>query len=352
MTQAVDNLTTRLKRVVEGLCSDVCAGREAGSAGGMAARAVVREAMTEAGCPPRDQPVPGCGGVNLLSEVKGMGARWVLVGAHYDHLGRHGRDTFYGADDNAAAVAILVEVGRALAARPPEGRSVLLAAFDGEEPPHFYSEAMGSAHFVAHPTIPLNGIDLMVCMDLVGHGLGPDGVPAEVRETLFALGAERSEGTSTLVDSLARAESGVIVRRVDADIIPPLSDHWAFWRAEVPFVFLTCGRWQHYHQPTDTPDKLDFPKMAATARWLERLVRAACARPSGPVRFQQVHDDASTLSSLRGILEALAGGHPMVSTALAAIGGLERKLDDRGCLPVAEQQQAQELVMTIESVLA
>jgi hypothetical protein len=192
----------------------------------------------------------------------------------------------------------------------------------------------------------------MICMDLVGHALGPEGAPAEVRETLFALGAERSEGTSPLVDSLARAESGVVVRRVDADIIPPLSDHWAFWRAEVPFVFLTCGRGQHYHQPTDTPDKLDFPKMAATARWLERLVRAACARPSRPVRFQQVHDDASTLSSLRGILEPLAGLHPTVSTALAAIGELEQKLDDRGCLPAAEQQQAQELVMTIESVLA
>jgi hypothetical protein len=352
MTQAVDNLTTRLKRIVEGLCSDVCAGREAGTAGGMAARAVVREALAEAGCPPREQPVPGCGGVNLLSEVKGTGARWVLVGAHYDHLGRHGRDTFYGADDNAAAVAILVELGRTLATGPPGGRSVLLAAFDGEEPPHFYSEAMGSAHFVAHPTIPLNEIDLMICMDLVGHALGPEGVPAEVRQTLFALGAERSEGTSQLVDSLARAESGVIVRRVDADIIPPLSDHWAFWRAEVPFLFLTCGRSQHYHQPTDTPDKLDWPKMAATARWLERLVRAACARPSGSVRFQQVHDDASTLSTLRAILDALVGMHPMVSTALAAIAELDRKLDGSGRLPAAEQQQAQSLVMMIESILA
>ena len=107
----------------------------------------------------------------------------MLVGAHYDHLGKHGSDTFYGADDNAAAVAILVEVGRALATRPPEGRSVLLAAFDCEEPPHFCSEAMGSAHFVAHPTIPLQEIDLMVCMDLVGHAVGSERAPAEVRQT-------------------------------------------------------------------------------------------------------------------------------------------------------------------------
>ena len=72
-----------------------------------------------------------------------------------------------------------------------------------------------------------------------------------VRQSLFALGAERSAGTSALVDALADAEPGVVVRRADAEVIPPLSDHWAFWQRQVPFLFLTCGRWQHYHQPSD-----------------------------------------------------------------------------------------------------
>src|SRR5262249_28628959 len=161
--------------------------------------------------------VPGCGGANVLASFRGEGGedpqRWVLVGAHYDHLGQHGSSIFRGADDNAAACAMLVEVARGLAQRAPKGRSVMLAFFDGEEPPHFLSQNMGSAHFCAYPKIPLDRIDLMVCLDLVGHALGPAALPTDVRQTLFALGAERSEGTAAMVDSLSRAVPGVVARR-------------------------------------------------------------------------------------------------------------------------------------------
>ena len=352
MPLPIETLIINLRQTVEALCSDECAGRAAGTAGGRAARSVVSSALTAAGCPPSEQPVPGCGGMNLLSQVAGTGERFVLVGAHYDHLGRHGPDTFHGADDNAAAVAILVELGRALAARPPEGRSVVLAAFDGEEPPHFHTAAMGSVHFVAHPTVPLDQLDLMVCMDLVGHALGPDGAPPQVRQSLFALGAERSEGTSALVDRLSGLEPGVVVRRADAEVIAPLSDHWAFWQRQVPFLFLTCGRWQHYHQPTDTPEKLDWEKMAATVRWLERLVRETCARPVGAVRFTEVHDDASTLGTLRAVLEPLLSLNPAAELGLEAIAALEARLDSKGRLSPAEHTQTQSLVESIEAALA
>lgn len=348
----MNDLIESLQQTVKELCSDVCAGRAPGTIGGKTARAVVIEELNKAGCVPREQPVPGCDGANVLAEVKGDGERWVMVGAHYDHLGQHGPNIYYGADDNAAAVAILVEVGRALAANPPKGRSVILAAFDGEEPPHFHTAGMGSAHFVAHPTVPLEQIDLMVCMDLVGHAVGPVGAPPDVRQSVFALGAERSEGTSALVDSLARAQSGVVVRRADADVIPPLSDHWAFWRKQVPFLFLTNGRWEHYHQPSDTPDKLDWEKMAATALWLETLVRAACARPPGPVRFADVHDDASTLTSLRSLLTSLREVSPDASTGLNAIAALEKKLDAKGQLPPELHGQTQALVEMIELSLS
>ena len=153
------------------------------------------EAFREAGLEPVEQPVPGCGGANVLATLRGEQDRWVLVAAHYDHLGGSGRHTYHGADDNAAAVAIMIETARALRQNPPKGRGVLFAAFDGEEPPYFLSEAMGSEHYARHPTVPLSNIDLMVCMDLVGHAVGPDGAPDEVRQSVFALGAERSEGT-------------------------------------------------------------------------------------------------------------------------------------------------------------
>ena len=348
----MNNVIEALQQTVKGLCSEICAGRSPGTLGGKAARAVVIEALLDAGCVPHEQPVPGCDGANVIAQVSGDGGRWVLVGAHYDHLGQHGPNIYFGADDNAAAVAILVEVGRALAINPPKGRGVILAAFDGEEPPHFHTAGMGSAHFVAHPTVPIDQIDLMVCMDLVGHAVGPPEAPPEVRQSLFALGAERSEGTGALVDSLARAQRGLVVRRADADVIPPLSDHWAFWRKQVPFLFLTSGRWEHYHQPTDTPDKLDWSKMEATALWLEKLVRAACARPAGPVKFTNTHDDRSTLGSLRGLLSPLKGINPAADSGLASIALLEKQLSPAGQLPADLHGQTQALVEMIELSLA
>ncbi|MCI0672645.1 MAG: M28 family peptidase, partial [Myxococcaceae bacterium] len=315
-------------------------------------RELVREAFRAAGLTPEEQGVPGCDGANLLATLPGARERWVLVGAHYDHVGQVGGRTYWGADDNAAAVAILLEVARRLAAHPPQGRGVLLAAFDGEEPPYFLTPAMGSEHWARHPTVPLRQVDLMVCMDLVGHALGPPGVPPEVARSLFALGAEHSEGTSTLVDRLALTEPGLTVRRVDAEVLPPMSDYWAFWGRQVPFLFLTCGRWRHYHTPEDTPDKLDLPKVAATARWLERLVREACARPEPEVRFlPEGRDDAGTLRSLADLTRPLAPLSPAAAQALRTAEALLQQCDAHGRLPASLRSAPVQLTHQLEAAL-
>lgn len=90
--------------------------------------------------------------------------------------------------------------------------------------------------------------------NLVGHSLGGGNAPAAVAQSLFALGAERSVGTAAQVDALASAESGVFVRRLDAQVVPPLSDYHAFWSREIPFLFLSAGRSRRYHTPQDTPE--------------------------------------------------------------------------------------------------
>src|SRR5258706_4950733 len=135
---------------------------------------------------------------------------------------------------------------------------------------------MGSQRFVEDPPLPLDQIDLMVCLDLCGHALGKP----EVARDLFVLGAETSEGTAALVDGI-RVE-GLNIRRAGINLLPPLSDYHAFRERGVPFLFLTGGRWRHYHTPEDTPEKLDYAKIAATARWLEQPLRAAAAPPPPP----------------------------------------------------------------------
>src|SRR5688572_6910749 len=128
-----------MKTLVEALCSDRCAGRAAGSPGGRLARELVVEAFADAGFQPELQSIPKVGGANVLARLPGRSDRWVIVAAHYDHVGTAGGAIYRGADDNAAAVAILIEVARALGRGPRRTRGVLFAAFDAEEPPNFLS---------------------------------------------------------------------------------------------------------------------------------------------------------------------------------------------------------------------
>lgn len=343
----------RTRTLIEALCSDECAGRRAGSPGGALARTLIVDALRDAGLDPVEQPAPGCRGANVIATVPGSIDRWVLVGAHYDHLGAANGAIYRGADDNAAAVGALVDVARALAAKRPDGRGVILAAFDGEEPPYFATGAMGSQHFAREPTVPLDRIDMMVALELVGHGIGPAGLPDDVRNSMFVLGAERSTGTAARVDAQARAVDGLVARRLDAEVIPPLSDHLAFWEAGVPFVLLTGSRSDTYHKPTDTPDRLDWNRIGAVSRWLDGFVRDQCARPEERVTFlRDGRDDASTLDAMRAVLEALRDRSPLARQGLAQVAALRARCDRDGRLGDAEHQRAAMLVGAIESALA
>jgi len=349
----------RLEALIRYLCSPACAGRAPGTPEGVAARARIVEELRAAGAAPGGdagylQTVPGCG-ANVLAEVPGSGPlaqRTVVVAAHYDHLGKvAGGQAYWGADDNAAAVAILVEVGRELAADGRPGRRVVLAAYDGEEQPHFLAGTMGSMYHVAHPTAPLAGVDMMICMDLCGHAIGPAGLPPSVRDTLFVLGAELSDGTAALVDQAARP-GGVVPRRMDLDVVPPLSDYYPFRAAGLPVLFLTCGRWEHYHQITDTPDRLDYRKIDATVDYLAGLTRLLRERPAAPVRLRNDHrDDAATVGTLLALAKLLAPHSPAAAGAaqqLQALAGAAAA----GPLSTALRRQLSAMVLALEGALA
>jgi hypothetical protein len=169
----------------------------------------------------------------------------------------------------------------------------------------------------------------------------------------LARGAARSLGTPTIVDELGRAEKGLVVRRADAEIVPPLSDYDAFWRREVPFLFLTCGRSARYHTVLDTPEHLDWEKMARTASWLERFVRRTCERADDRISFlSDGRDDASTLRSFADLVAPLAAVSEQAAQALGraeellAACGIEKRL------PPALRDAPAELVLGLESALA
>ena len=313
------DLAKRLRSHVEYLASPELSGRKPGTPGHRKAAAYISEGFREAGL----APLPSLGGFgqtvtkelgeNLIAAREARlalnPAPWILLGAHYDHLGGE----FLGADDNAAAVAILLEIARSLP--PLAHHSVLFVAFNTEEPPYIRTSLMGSQHFVDHlpPEIrSTTNLKAAIIMDLMG------GVHWEpIRDAVFAMGAEKSPGlyrhvkeTAKIVQHPARGPGDALsILPVGLHLLEelpylgamPFSDYDAFRNVGVPFLFLSAGRTPRYHQPTDLPDTLHYERMATTASWLQELLRAIDT-DSAPYDFKpdqlEFADEVATLRTI------------------------------------------------------
>ena len=280
MSSAEHETTETIQRLwtdVSYLADPDLGGRVPGTAGHEIAATYIEERLNDLRLEPLfgssyAQPVRGASdgsGRNLCGVLPGAPDRRLLIGAHYDHI--HGVP---GADDNAAAVAIAFELARRL--QPWSGQAhVVFAFFDQEEPPHFQNSTMGSTQFARECPFDLGTLDCAIVMDLCGHAVPYGNCP----EALFVMGAEHQQ---YLADAaLAVSEDSLPLLPVPHEIDPDLSDHLAFHERGLPFLFLTCGRWEHYHQPSDTLEVLDLPKMGRIAGALEGLVRQLDAGSSG-----------------------------------------------------------------------
>ena len=234
---------------------------------------------------------------NLLGVIPGANrqGRPVLLGAHYDSV-----IDAPCADDNAAAVAITLAVAERLRSEQP-ARDVLVALFDAEEPPYFLSQAMGSVRFVLDQ-MDKRGVGCALIQDLTGHDVslplpvvGSVALP-RIKDLLFMTGAE----SHPLLADVVRA----CLSRTDLPLIATLnehvgdmSDHHAFRRMGLPYLFFSCGRWEHYHQRSDTPEKLNYGKMARIAALLAD-VTLACARCNLPKADEEADTAAFEIEML------------------------------------------------------
>jgi hypothetical protein len=213
--------------------------------------------------------------VNLAARKRGTSPRnastgALLIGAHYDTCG-----PTPGADDNAAAVAILLEVAHSLKSISLM-RDIIFAIFDAEEPPYFLSPAMGSIRFYEDQRV--EKIDCAFIMDLVGHDVPVPGI----ENGLFITGMESHPDLATVLEQTPPHPQLRTVPTLN-EYVGDMSDHHIFRMRGVPYLFFSCGHWRHYHQTTDTADRLNYCKMAATAQHLTELILAADAQPLGPL---------------------------------------------------------------------
>ena len=223
---------------------------------------------------------------NVIGVLEGSGPlaeQTVIVGGHYDHLGRGGltsgslaflsSEIHNGADDNASGTSMMLEMARRLAARrDPLPRRVVFMAFSGEE-----RGLLGSKHYVDHPLYPLSSTVMMVNFDMVGRLNG--------KNELTMIGTGSSPGLDVLVDALGKT-SGLAIKKV--------SGLHRRVRRQRPRVVLPEGHPDpvrvHGHSPRLSPAqrrlRSDQLRRHGPHR---RLSRADPARPGPQARSSRVH---------------------------------------------------------------
>jgi hypothetical protein len=241
-----------IREHVDFLASPGLEGRETGSDGERRAADYIAGRMREAGLKVEFQSFTGHGieGRNVVGLAAGSSDEVVVLGAHYDHLGRNGDKIYVGADDNASGTAVLIEVARRLAARPAK-RGLLAIAFSGEE-----LGLHGSRSYVRAPVVPLEKSVAMINLDMVGR----------LRESLIVFGADTGDRFR------AHLEGATIRIAHNRDAVGP-SDHTSFVLKGVPAVHLFTGAHPDYHKPGDTAEKLNLEGMERIADLVETLVR-------------------------------------------------------------------------------
>lgn len=255
--------------------------------------------------------------VNVLAQIEGKQPDLapLLLAAHYDTAG-----PFPGADDNAAAVAILLSLAERLQARDLE-RNVVLAFFDAEEPPHFLSPAMGSVHFYHHQRT--GPIHCAIVMDLVGHDVPVPGL----EDLLFVTGLESDPGLGKAIEATPSPERLRVIPALNT-YVGDMSDHHVFRVNRRPYLFLSCGHWDHYHQPSDTPEKLNYDKTAAVADYLLELTDRIARTPlDGP--FEGYDSTPIELRHMRASLGPLLAGLELELESREDIDDLARMFTNR-----------------------
>jgi Predicted aminopeptidases len=193
--------------------------------------------------------------------------QYVVLGAHFDHLGMGGQgsgsrvpDTVavhYGADDNASGVAMIIELAEKMAANPQSHRrSILVAAFSGEE-----MGLLGSKKFVELPGIDLGKVNAMVNMDMVGR---------LNENSLLQVGGV---GTAESFKGILKSENDTTLLKLSlADEGYGPSDHASFYGKNIPVLFVSSGAHLDYHTPSDTWDKINYAGMVKIANFSYKVV--------------------------------------------------------------------------------
>lgn len=262
----------RYEATIAALADDAMEGRDNQTPGSALAQDHLVDQLSDFAEPlVEDFRQPFAEGTNVLAVIPGgeLTDEYVVLGAHYDHLGRDcptstpGDDVCNGAADNAAGVAAVLEIGRRLAEDGPPRRSVILAFWDAEE-----DGLLGAEAYVDDPPVPLDQTTAYLNWDIQGVNLLPS-----LATTTVVVGAET--GGPALVEAATTAAEASALDPLPLSLLfgQGRSDHAVFVGAGVPSVFFTDANSGCYHTSQDDLAALDLDKLAQQITIGEALAR-------------------------------------------------------------------------------
>jgi len=197
---------------------------------------------------------------NVIGLLPGMGPHkdeYVVLGGHYDHLGIRREQIHNGADDNASGTTGVILACQALAQAPYRDRSVLCMGFSGEE-----RGLLGSEHYCANPTVPIESIKAMINMDMIGR------LNHDSQDNMLGI---QGLGTGLAFQQVVdRRTSEAGIKYLPDPSAKGPSDHASFYGVGVPSLFFFTGVHADYHQPGDDTEKVN----AAGGAQITKLVYA------------------------------------------------------------------------------
>lgn len=242
---------------------------------------------------------------NVLASIEPNGKlpeKTIIIGAHYDHLGRDGwgslavgadGEIHNGADDNASGTATILEIARQLSARRDKLKSrILFIAFTAEE-----LGLLGSKHYIRDPAVPLSETVAMINLDMVGR----------LREQLTIYGMGTASEWDELVIPAARQNELTVVAKSSG--YGP-SDHAVFYERGVPVLHFFTGFHPQYHRPADDSNLLNITGMRQISRCVTEIAASLASNKDPLSPGDAVSDELFAEGGFKEILESTPAKPP------------------------------------------
>jgi Zn-dependent M28 family amino/carboxypeptidase len=229
---------------------------------------------------PHEAASEGRKGRNIVGYLDNGAKNTVVIGGHYDHLGigrfgsRHlGEPQIHnGADDNASGIASILLLAKALKASELKNNNYLFIAFSGEE-----LGLYGSKYYVNNPTVPLESINYMINLDMIGR--------LNAGKVLAINGAGTSPAWKEIFGKLD--VRGIKVKTTDSGIGP--SDHTSFYLQDIPAIHYFSGQHEDYHKPEDDSERVNYDGIYEISEHIYAVISALDSVEK--IEFTKTKDD-------------------------------------------------------------